>query len=34
MQRLWWVRNWSAGYFAVVWFDKGLVHRKQFWYSD
>ena len=34
MQRLWWVRNWSAGYFAVVWFDKGLVHQKQFWFSD
>jgi hypothetical protein len=34
MDRFWWVRNWSAGYFAVVWFDEGRVHRKQFWYSD
>ncbi len=34
MERLWWVRNWSAGYFAVIWFDNGRVHHKQFWYSD
>lgn len=33
-ERAWWVRNWSAGYFAVVWFDKDRVQRKQFWYSD
>ena len=34
MERLWWVRNWSAGYFAVIWFDEDVVHKKQFWYSD
>ena len=30
----WWVRNWSAGYYAVVWFEDGIVKRKNFWYMD
>jgi hypothetical protein len=29
-----WVRNWSAGHFAAVWFDEGKVARAQLWYSD
>jgi hypothetical protein len=28
------VRNWSAGYFAVIWFEEGIVKKKNFWYSD
>ncbi len=30
----WWVRNWSAGYFGVVWFQDGVVMKKNFWYMD
>jgi hypothetical protein len=29
-----WVRNWSAGYWAVVAFDGDTVTRAQWWYSD
>lgn len=30
----WWVRNWSAGYFGVVWFEDRVAKRKHFWYMD
>jgi len=33
-QMEWWVRNWSAGYFAVAWFKDNTLQRKNFWYSD
>ena len=29
-----WARNWSAGYFAAVWFEGDRVSRTQFWFSD
>jgi hypothetical protein len=31
---MYWVRNWSAGHSAAVWFERQRVTRVEMWYSD